>query len=226
MNAVRCSERTRRIFVLGVVGCVMLACNTSPPDAVRETSSQTEGIPAPDASLNDASPAADFFRYGDSLRFAADTPGTVSFSRVVGGVTAVLRIRSELRLPLTDSAAYVQGRIVAKFETVGATSPYNTPVGNAYLWVRDTGGGNLRGTLVWRDYVTGATGNTAIPYYLHSSSSPRTSVLPECEDLSSAAGDTVRYCCWCFDGRRNCGMTEAMSMADLDALLSRVGRRP
>ncbi len=214
------------MIVLGVVGCVMMACGDDPPATVREAPVQDEGIPAPDALLNDSSSAADFFRYGDSLRFAADTPGTVLFSRVANGVTAELRVRSEVRLPLTDSAAYVRGRIVAKFETIGATSPYNTPVGNAYLWVRDTGGGNLRGTLIWRDYVTGATGNTVVPYYRHSSRTDRKSILPECVNLSSVAGDTIRVCCWCSDGRYNCPMMQDLSMPELDSLLRRTVRLP
>lgn len=215
----------RGLVLLVVAGAVSFACGTESPEKTVPIAPQAEGIPAPDSLLTDSSPVADFFRYGDSLRFASDTPGIITQTRLVGGVSAELRLRSEQRWQYTDSAAYVRGRIVAKFETVGATSAYGTPVGNAYLWVRDTGSGNFRGTLIWRDYVTGASGRTDVPYYLHSSPTAFRSNVAFCEDFSSVAFDTVRTCCLCFDGRRNCAMMQEISMAGLDSLLATRGRR-
>ncbi len=223
MTTVQRSTRIRRLITLALAGGIAIACGQG-TETARSGLAVAEGIPAPGSTLTDGSSVPAFFQYGDSLRFAADTPGVVTVNRVVGGVDAALRVRSEVRLPWTDSAAYVRGRIIAKYETLRASSPYNTPVGNAYLWVQDTGGGHFRGVLLWRNYITGDTGRTMVPYYAHSSARAFRREVADCVDLSSAVGDTIRVCCLCSDGRFNCPMTEMLSTQALDELLT-VSRR-
>ncbi len=224
-----------RLFALGIVTAAAIACGgdgdatppSSPslPDASQPGSGRVagEGIPAPDSTLNETSPVTAFIRYGDALLFAADTPGIATLQRNVSGATSELRVRSEVGLPNTDTTAYVRGRIIAKFETVRANSAYGIPVGNAYLWVRDTGGHNYVSTLFWRNYATGDTGRTTVLQQLHSGQRGETGTRAECYvmgELDDAAG----VCCLCGDGRYNCPFFASMSVARLDSLLVLKGK--
>ena len=214
------SPRVKPLITLLLIGALVTGCSL----ITRGTRSAAEadGIPAPPPTLTDASPVTAFLQYGDSLQFATATPGVVVVNRVVNGNASELRIRSELRLPQTNHSTYSQGRIIAKYETLRAASAYGAPVGNAYLWVRDTGGGNLVGTLMWRNYATGDTGRVRIAGMRHSS--PRVSSgVPDCVDLHPV-GDTTRACCLCSDGQYNCPFAVDASDSQLDALLSAAGR--
>src|SRR6187431_542850 len=93
-------SRVRALAVVVAVGLVLIALSCK------------KGIPEPPASLTDASPVIDFLRYGDSLHFAADSPGVVTLIRPrPSGLTSTLRVRSELRLPNTTHSDYARGRI-------------------------------------------------------------------------------------------------------------------
>lgn len=200
-------------------------CTGADSDSSGPIISQTIGpIPAPDSTLTEASSDSLFLQYGDSLQFAAVAPGFVVHRRGDTSSFSELRIRSELRLPNTDSAAYLRGRIIAKFETVGGASSYGTPVGNAYLWVRDTGGGHHAGTLIYRNYITGATGRTPVVSQMHSLPRSVLGVSAECVDFSGSVGDTTRVCCLCGDGRYNCPFSARISFDSLDQLLTASGR--
>lgn len=179
------------------------------------------GVPAPPDGLTEASPDAAFISYGDSLDFAASGTGLLTVSRPA---PAQLRIKSETRLPLTDSLAYVRGRIIAKFETVVTGSLYNLPVGRAYLWVRDTGSGHHAGTLFYVDSLTGALGRRAVVSQLHSAPRPVSSIA-ECIDLD-VSSDTTRACCLCGNGQYNCPMSAATTMPQLEAMLNARGKLP
>lgn len=221
------ASRSRLLPLVGLAIMVstLAACpSDKTTTAIAPLSIQQGGIPAPTVPLTDASPVSDFLTYGDGLQFAPSSPGSVIISRTRSGGTSELRVRSELRLQNTDSAAYATGRIIAKFETIGAASDYGVPIGNAYLWVIDTGGGHHKGVLMWRAYVTGDTGRTAIASQMHSDPRTVAVVQSECFELTSAVSDSTRMCCLCGDGRYNCPMAQALSMAQLDSLLTAAGR--
>ncbi len=219
-----------RLLAISLLGAGIFACSGTAADRASGDSSTGNppagkslqaGIPAPDSTLNDTSPDVAFLRYGDSLRFAADTPGTLVLRRVVGRETSELRVRSETRLPQTVDSAYRRGRIIAKFETVGAPSRYGVPVGNAYLWVHDTADGTFRGTLFWQNYVDGTTGRTKVLHQLHTAARPGSGDAPACRAIIDGA-DTVGVCCLCGDGRCNSPLYAEMSMARLDSVVSKL----
>lgn len=216
-------SRVLALVAIGSIGVLMFVC-TGGQDNQR-TASTAEGVPAPDTTLTESSPVAAFLRYGDLLRFAADSPGVVTLNQVVNGVQSELRVRSEMRLPHTPDTAYVRGRIIAKFETMRGQSRYGAPIGNAYLWVRDTGGGNFRAMLMWRNFTTGDTGRAAVVRQMHCTARANTGDEPECIELP--AGDTIPVlCCLCGGGQYNCPLLAEASMQRLDSLLSRANRPP
>jgi hypothetical protein len=209
-------SRVRTVSLVTVVGLVLLAL-----------SCKKEGIPEPPASLTDASPAIEFLRYGDSLRFATDTPGVLTLVRpAAGGLTSTLRIRSELRLPNTSHSHYERGRIIEKFETSGAQSTFQTPIGVAYLWVKATSDTSFTGTLYYRNYVTGEVGQTPV-FQRHSAPRPFSfftkiamffgHAIPDCDELPGGAGDVE--CCMCGGGRLNCSSTVPVTAIQLEELL-------
>lgn len=221
MNNRSRSSRMWPLVLVGFIGSVLFACTDEPEDG--RSSSQAEGVPAPDSLLTESSPVTAFLRYGDSLRFAADSPGTIVLDQTVGSVPSQLRVRSEMRLPHTTREAYLRGRIIARFETMRGPSRYGAPVGNAYLWVRDTGGGSFKATLMWRNYLTGDTGRTAVVHQMHSTARANTDDDPEC--LQMPGTDTIPVvCCLCGGSEYNCPLLAATSMQRLDSLLTAANR--
>jgi len=184
------------------------------------------GIPGPSIALNDSSPDTAFLSYGNSLRFATAAPGLITVSRTRNGQSSTLTIASETRLPKTKSADYAAGRIIAKFETRGATSGFGTPVGTAYLWVKANGANHV-GTLFWRNSATGATGRVNVQQ-LHLPTAYSTKEA-ECDELGgSVATDTIITCCMC-GGHWNCPMIAALGAIDrqyVEGLLRRAGKLP
>ncbi|MEO7997270.1 MAG: hypothetical protein ABI852_07480 [Gemmatimonadaceae bacterium] len=231
MNVSTRMSRVLPLVVLMIAGATAIACGNRDEPTPSPTA-PPEGIPAPDASLTDASAPSAFFHYGDSLRFASDTPGYVVINRTMGGRNSELRVRSEVRLPFTTSAAYGSGRIIAKFETVGAASNFGVPAGVAYLWVRDSSGHHV-GKLISRDYVSGAYAVTGVASMLHSFPRVITAVRSMCISLDDQGDsvpprDTARLCCLCGDGQFNCASSVVTSQDVMDSLLTRHGftRRP
>lgn len=233
MNVSARMSRVLPVLLLIIAGATAIACGKDNSGNPPPPPPPPEGIPAPDASLTDASAPVAFFHYGDSLRFASDTPGYVVINRTLGGRASELRVRSEVRLPYTSSTDYARGRIIAKLETVGAPGNFGVPAGVAYLWVRDSSGHHM-GKLISRDYVTGAYSVTSIAGMLHSFPRIVAAVRPMCLSLDEEGDsipprDSTRVCCLCSDGQFNCASSVAMSQSDADSALSRRGfamRRP
>lgn len=223
MNNRSCSSRMRPLGVVGFIGVALFAC-TSGSDGSRTSS--VEGVPAPDPSLTESSPVTAFLRYGDSLRFAADSPGVIMLNQTVSSMPSQLRVRSEVRLPHTTGEAYVRGRIIAKFETMRGPSRYGAPVGSAYLWVRDTGSGGFKATLMWRNFLTGDTGRTAVVQQMHSTARANTGDDPECLEMPGTDTIPPIVCCLCGGGQYNCPLLAATSMQRLDSLLTGANRPP
>ena len=215
MNVKTKTARRMALWTCAAIVAVVAGC-PSP--------SKVASIAAPPQSLNDSSPVNAFIEYGNSLQFASDTPGYVVVTRPVGSATSSLKIRSELRLPNTDSVDYVRGRIIAKFETSGAPSNYGVPVGNAYLWVRDTGGGHHEGRLYWEASGSGVTGMTPVKSQMHTRAYT-VRMAPACFDFSGDQLDTTSICCLCGDGRFNCPGTEMMRADALDSAIAAAGFR-
>ena len=218
MNVESRRSRVRVLVVASLAGLALFACTGGDKAGSGDSlggaagGQPADGVPAPRITLTDASPDSEFLRYGESLSFATDSPGVVTVNRTVGGVSSVLKVHSENRLPFTRDSAYVTGRIIAKFVTSSAPSAYGAPVGTAYLWVKATPGGHA-GTLIWRNDATGATGRSAVQQY-HSSGVPVRSEVVECDDLGGGiASDTILTCCMC-GGHFNCPLVSAMGRID------------
>lgn len=210
--------------------CAVAGCNgrtdgarDAQPGVLLSTTvgAQTEGVPAPAASLTEASPVTDFLRYGDTLRFDVDSVATLQDT--IGGVVSTLRIRSEVRLPFTNDTAYTRGRIIMKYETTGATSVFGAPVGVAYVWARHDSTG-YHSTIFWRNYVTGDTGRSATSTQFHVARAaiPTT---PGSFILRGVVNDTTRTvgCSVCML-RLNCRSAGPLTEQELDSLLSAGGR--
>jgi hypothetical protein len=191
------------LALAAVVGAVTY-CDGAPRQEAQKAASigvtqlsDTVPIPAPPQAFGDSADPAVYLAYGRSLAFATESATTSITRHVTGSAVSRLRISPERRLVTTPDSAFVTGRIIAQFQTDSGVSPYNTPIGLAYLWVRRVGT-VYRAQLITDEPTLPALGRIlAVPSFYHVPLTPDRRLTTFCFALdSSVAG----VCCRCFSG--------------------------
>lgn len=152
-------------------------------------------IPAPPQAFGDTTPASAYVAYAQTLDF--DTVNSARTRHDSAGSVSRLRISPERRLVTTADAVFNEGRIIAVMRTDSGVSPYGTPIGTAYLWVRRIGAQYQAKIITAPIGVPGGGQIIAVPGFYHVPLPSTIRLTTFCVTLDSIRAGT---CCRCASG--------------------------
>ncbi len=157
----------------------------------------TLAIPAPPSAFGDSASPAAYLAYARSLSFATEDSASAVTRHATDTSVSRLKLSPERRLVATPDSAYNVGRIIARIQTDSGVSPYSTPIGEAYIWVRRTGS-TYRAQIITDEPGRPGSGRILlIPSFYHVPLQPTTRLATFCTPLDSIAPG---FCCRCGGG--------------------------